>query len=111
MPIEDPRNRELYVVIPYDEYQRLLPILRMRPRSNGKRPVNWSDRKNGRRCDLIEREVAGKLTPDERAELERLQDEFYRYRDQVAPLPLEMLELVKEALERRAAEARSSAAS
>ena len=111
MPVEDPRNRERYVVIPYDDYQRLLPILELRQRPSTNRLVKWNDQKNGRRCDLIEKEVAGSITQDEQAELERLQDEFYRFRDQVAPLPVEMLELVKEALERRAAEARALAAS
>jgi hypothetical protein len=43
--------------------------------------------------------------------LERLQDEFYRYREQIAPLPTAMLELLEEALERRAAEQPPAAAS
>lgn len=49
----------------------------------------WTDEKNARRCELIERKYAGGLAPSEALELLRLQEEMLRYRQRVAPLPLE----------------------
>ena len=56
-------------------------------------PINddelWTDAKNQRRCDLIDRKYAGGLNPAETAELTVLQEQMLRYRQRVAPLPLE----------------------
>jgi hypothetical protein len=49
----------------------------------------WTEAKNERRCDLIDREIAGTLTPDEAVELQRLQGEMLRHRRGTAPLPLD----------------------
>jgi hypothetical protein len=50
----------------------------------------WSDAKNNRRCDLIDREIDGPpLTPAEVVELAGLQEQMLRYRQRVAPLPIE----------------------
>ena len=49
----------------------------------------WTEVKNARRCDLIDREIAGTLRPEETAELHRLQQEMLRHRRRVAPLPLD----------------------
>src|SRR5262245_53538735 len=49
----------------------------------------WTEAKNHRRCDLIDRKYAGGLTPEEAVELARLQDEMLRHRQRVAPLPLD----------------------
>ncbi len=50
----------------------------------------WSDAKNERRCDLIDREFNGPpLTPAEMVEMAGLQEEMLRYRQRVAPLPIE----------------------
>lgn len=43
--------------------------------------------KNNRRCDLIDKEIAGTLSSDEQVELEQLQTEMLAYRHKVAPLP------------------------
>ncbi len=51
--------------------------------------VDWTDAKNARRCELIDRKYAGALTPQEGVELLGLQEEMLRYRQRVAPLPLE----------------------
>jgi hypothetical protein len=107
---EDPRTHARYVLIPHEAYRRVRPLLGERQPSS-EAPVDWTDRKNDRRLALIQREVAGTITADEREMLERLQDEFYRYREQNAPLPTAMLELIEEALERRAAEQPPAAAS
>jgi hypothetical protein len=49
----------------------------------------WTETKNQRRCDLIDRKYAATLTPVEASELARLQAQMVRHRQRVAPLPLE----------------------
>ena len=58
-------------------------------RSGDSTADEWTQEKNNRRCDLIDREIEGTLTPGEALELQELQDEMLRYRKRVAPLPLE----------------------
>ncbi len=57
---------------------------------NGHHDEPWTDAKNDRRCDLIDRQYSGEpLTPGEIVELDQLQQELDRYVDRVAPIPLE----------------------
>ena len=49
----------------------------------------WTDAKNHRRAELVDREIAGTITPDEVVELADLQSQMLRYVDRVAPLPIE----------------------
>jgi len=49
----------------------------------------WTDAKNDRRCELVDRKIAGTLTEAEAAELADLQEQMVRHRDRVVPLPLE----------------------
>ena len=68
------------------------PIACVMPMANGDGsdgPVEWTEEKNTRRCDLIDREIAGTLTVEELGALHRLQAEMLRHRRRVAPLPLE----------------------
>lgn len=64
-----------------------------RPESNGENAKSdsgpWTDAKNHRRCDLIDKEIDAHLTPEEVLELEGLQRELQRHVRKVAPLPLE----------------------
>src|SRR5579859_1764693 len=55
---------------------------------NGDHEEEWTDAKNERRCDLIDKAIDGTLTPVEAIELHRLQQEMLRYRQHVAPLPI-----------------------
>ena len=48
----------------------------------------WTDAKNDRRGDLIDRKYAAGLSLREEVELAGLQEEMLRYRQRVAPLPL-----------------------
>jgi hypothetical protein len=57
--------------------------------SDGDDDSPWTEEKNARRCDLIDRKFAGGITPAEALELARLQEQMLRYRQRVAPLPLE----------------------
>ena len=66
----------------------------------------WSDAKNHRRCELIDREIDDNLTADERIELEDLQEQMLRYRHRVAPLPLAQAQRILDELERKAAAAK-----
>lgn len=55
--------------------------------------TEWTDAKNARRCDLIEKEVAGTLTPGDRRELNDLQAEMLAERRRLAPLNPSNVEL------------------
>jgi len=68
--------------------------------------AEWTEAKNRRRCALIDREIDGTLTSDERAELEDLQDQMLRHRHRVAPLPLHHAQQLLEELERKAVAAK-----
>jgi hypothetical protein len=58
------------------------------PAPNGEAAGEWGDEQNERRCDLIDKEIAGTLTPEEAVELYSLQQAMLRHRHRVAPLPL-----------------------
>jgi hypothetical protein len=49
----------------------------------------WTEAKNQRRCDLIDRKYAGGLTQVEARELAWLQALMLRHRERIAPLPIE----------------------
>ncbi len=57
--------------------------------TNGAVVPEWNDAKNARRVDLIKKKHAGGLSAVEHVELAGLQDEMLRYRQKVAPLPIE----------------------
>jgi hypothetical protein len=81
---------------------RLLPVTREEPKPAG--GEEWTDAKNARRCGLIDKEIAGTLSPAEAQELDRLQRDMLAYRDRVAPWPLaEARRLHQELLHKAAA--------
>lgn len=47
--------------------------------------AKWTEAKNARRFALIEKQVDGKLTSDDRDELDQLQTEMLAYRREIAP--------------------------
>ena len=64
----------------------------------------WTEEKNARRCDLIDREIEGTLTHAEAAELEELQRQAIAHRVKVAPLPMKAArELHEESLKKKRA--------
>ncbi len=99
---EDPRTHARYVLIPHDAYRQVQPLIENGHDEQVAEPVQWNDEKNARRCDLIRRKHTSGLAANEASELSTLQDEMYRYRAQVAPLPLKMLEVIQAGLERLA---------
>lgn len=48
----------------------------------------WSEAKNDRRCELIDRKYFCSLPPLEEAELAVLQEQMLQFRQHVAPLPI-----------------------
>ena len=70
-------------------------VIRVIERGNGSEdgvshlPEEWSEEKNSRRCELIDRQIEGNLSPEERIELDDLQRQATAYRDLTAPLPME----------------------
>jgi hypothetical protein len=84
---EDPQTHARYVALSQETFECLLPIREDEPREATSE--NWTEEKNGRRIDLIHKQFNGGLTAAEAGELELLQAEMLRYRNRVAPLPLE----------------------
>lgn len=74
---------------------------------NGDEP--WTEEKNQRRCDLIDRKYDGTLSPAEAMELAQLQEEMLRYRQRVAPLPLEGARRLHQDLLAKAGQSRAKA--
>jgi hypothetical protein len=82
-------------------------VLRAFPPANGEgsNDQEWTDAKNNRRCDLIDKEIDGTIAPAEAKELEDLQEQMLRYRHRVAPLPLAYAGRLLAELEAKAAKA------
>lgn len=68
----------------------------------------WTDAKNHRRAELVDREIAGTITHTEVVELADLQGQMIRYVHRVAPLPIEdARKLHRQLLEKASAAAAS----
>ena len=78
-------------------------ILRVFPAQSDATDQDWSEGKNDRRCQLIDKKIDTTLTSEEAKELEDLQDQMLRHRHRVAPLPLAHAHQLLEELERKAA--------
>jgi hypothetical protein len=74
------------------------------PSPNGGTDTGWTDAKNNRRCDVIDKKYAGAITSEEAVELHALQEEIYRFVDRVAPLPLDDARRLHQDLLRKAME-------
>jgi hypothetical protein len=64
----------------------------------------WTEEKNQRRCDLVDKEIDGTISAVEKVELAQLQAEMLAYRRKVAPLPLEELRKLHQELLRHASD-------
>lgn len=70
---------------------------------NGNGNVEWSSERDARRCQLIDKDIAGTITSVEHDELQRLEREANAHFDAVAPPPIEgALRLHKKLLNSRA---------
>ena len=71
--------------------------------------LEWTEQKNARRCELIDREIDDILTPKEAVELRQLQDEMLRYQNKVAPWPIQAARKLHQELLEKAAKAQDGA--
>jgi hypothetical protein len=67
--------------------------------------VKWTEQKNTRRCELIDREIDGVLTLEEAIELQQLQDELLSYQNKVAPWPIQAARQLQQELLKKAGKA------
>jgi hypothetical protein len=74
---------------------------------DGRQDPEWTDAKNTRRIELIKKKHADGLSPPEHVELGGLQEEMLRFRQKVAPLPLEDARRLHQVLLARAAALKS----
>lgn len=81
--VENPRNHKLYLIIAEERF----PLGDSEGgTTNGH--GEWTEAKNSRRFELIDREITGTLSAAEAIELRTLQHEIDDYLRRVAPLPL-----------------------
>jgi hypothetical protein len=78
------------------------------PNGANAEPGEWTEEKNRRRCELIDRKYDHGLSLAEEAELTLLQDAMYRFIDKVAPLPLDEARSLHQELLQKAAQARDA---
>lgn len=64
----------------------------------------WTDEKNERRCELIDKDIEGTILRFERRELDELQRQMLTYRRKKAPLPLKEAQRLHQELLKKAAE-------
>ena len=60
-----------------------------------------TDEENYRRCELIDKEMAGNITAEESAELDYLQGKMVACRQEAAPLPIEKAKAIVAELRRK----------
>jgi hypothetical protein len=58
----------------------------------------WTESLNKRRCDLVDKEIDGRLTPEESMELANLEQQMDCHLRSVTPLPLEEVRPLHEQL-------------
>ena len=55
--------------------------------------MGWTEQKNNRRHDLIDKDINGTITLSEYEEMEDLQEQFYIFVDKKYPLPIKEAKL------------------
>ena len=102
LKVIDPRSGNIYVLVPDSVFgDRQSPQIRDRAQETSSQ--HWTDEKNRRRCELIDKEIADAITETEATELAALQREMLEFRRKVAPLPLADLRNLHHELLNRAA--------
>jgi hypothetical protein len=92
LEVVDPSTNRHYVIVSKDRWLERISGNQATADDHGRDSDStdlWTDVKNRRRAQLVDRQIAGTLTGDEEAELQLLQQYMRAYRDRVAPLPLE----------------------
>jgi hypothetical protein len=94
----DTDRSETFVLLSGADYDRVRDLLGP-ANDNG----DWTDEKDERRCELIDKDIAGAITPQERTELAELERQANDYYDRIAAPPMEgARRLHRELLNRRA---------
>lgn len=116
LEVVDPATNQRYVIVAKDRWLDRTTVDQQSPQDRG-RPERetesadpWTDDKNRRRAELVDRQIAGSLTEEERAELELLQQQMRAYREKVAPLPIEDTRRLHAELMEKARQAKSGKA-
>jgi hypothetical protein len=113
LEVIDPSTNQRYVIVAKDRWLERTAVDqpaahdRVRRGPDSDSIDHWTDEKNRRRAELVDRQIAGRLTAEERAELELLQDQMRAYREKVAPLPLEDARQLHGELMKRARQAQA----
>lgn len=88
------------------------PVVRVMPAppsSDEADETEWTPAMNHRRCDLVDKRLAGGLTPAEDVELARLTAGLRKFVNRVAPVPLDEVRKLHQQLLEKAAAAESQA--
>lgn len=95
--IFDADRRETFVLLTSSDFDKVRPLLGYES-DHGP----WTEEKNHRRVELIDKKIAETILPDEVVELAELQQKAERHFDQVAPQPMKgVRELHRQLLNRR----------
>jgi hypothetical protein len=81
--IVDTDRHETFVLLTSSDFERVRLILGYKRDDDP-----WTDDKNRRRVELIDKRIAGTISDDELVELMELQQQAETYFDQVAPPPM-----------------------
>jgi hypothetical protein len=94
----DADRSQTFVLLSNADYDRVRNLL---DDANGGSD-DWTEEADARRCDLIDKDIAGTITPDEQAELAQLEHQAAKYFDATAAPPMERArQLHRELINRR----------
>jgi hypothetical protein len=82
--VVDTDRRETFVLLNSSDFEKVRPMLASES-DNGP----WTDEKNQRRVELIDKKIAGNIAHDELVELAELQQQAEKHFDQIAPPPMQ----------------------
>ncbi len=86
LQVEDPDDHRQYLIVPFDPTGE---------------PIQWRPEFNARRYELIDKDLAGTISPEDAVELFQLEQSINAYASRVAPLPMgEVRRLYDELLQR-----------
>jgi len=98
-------GKSAVIVLSEQFFDQVQPILDYMASQSDAAPSNggteWSEEKNARRAGLINKKYDHGLTAAEKKELTRLQKEAEAFRDRVAPVRTEILELLLAGLKQK----------
>ncbi|MCA9206507.1 MAG: hypothetical protein KDA59_25815 [Planctomycetales bacterium] len=95
--VVDADRHQTFVLLTSDDFQRVEPFLGYSPDEG-----EWTDAKESRRRELIDKDIAGSITSDEKGELAVLDRQGNDHYDKIAPRPIEgVRQLHQELLQKR----------